>query len=88
MKAQAGVLGSVMDLQLSAFKQSQPALETRTPVEIEMPIHNVDRTVGAMLSGEIARRFGSQGLPDDTIRMNFGLRWAELRCISRQRRDP
>jgi glutamate synthase domain-containing protein 3 len=58
-----------MDLQL--IKQSQPALETRTPVEIEMPIHNVDRTVGAMLSGEIARRFGSQGLPDDTIRVNF-----------------
>ena len=58
-----------MDHQL--IKQAQPALETRTPVEIEMPIHNVDRTVGAMLSGEIARRFGSQGLPDDTIRVRF-----------------
>jgi glutamate synthase (NADPH/NADH) large chain len=62
-------LSSVMDLQL--IKQAQPALETRTPVEIELPIHNVDRTVGAMLSGEISRRYGSAGLPDDTIRVNF-----------------
>jgi glutamate synthase domain-containing protein 3 len=34
-------------------------------------IRNVHRTVGAMLSGEIARRYGSEGLPDDTIRINF-----------------
>ena len=36
-----------------------------------MPIRNVHRTVGAMLSGEIARRYGSEGLPDDTIRFEF-----------------
>jgi glutamate synthase domain-containing protein 3 len=36
-----------------------------------MPIRNVHRTVGAMLSGEIARRHGSAGLPDDTIRISF-----------------
>ncbi len=36
-----------------------------------MPIRNVHRTVGAMLSGEIARRYGSAGLPDDTIRFHF-----------------
>ncbi|HEX4595810.1 MAG TPA: hypothetical protein VH157_16100 [Bryobacteraceae bacterium] len=36
-----------------------------------MPIRNVHRTVGAMLSGEIARRYGSAGLPDDTIRFEF-----------------
>ena len=35
------------------------------------PIRNVHRTVGAMLSGEIARRYGSEGLPDDTIRIKF-----------------
>jgi glutamate synthase domain-containing protein 3 len=34
-------------------------------------IRNVHRTVGAMLSGEVARRYGSEGLPDDTIRVNF-----------------
>ncbi len=36
-----------------------------------MPIRNVHRAVGAMLSGEIARRHGSKGLPDDTIRISF-----------------
>jgi len=48
-----------------------PALEGRTPVTIYLPIRNVHRTVGTMLSGEIARRYGSAGLPDDTIRCQF-----------------
>ena len=38
---------------------------------MELPIRNVHRTVGAMLSGEIARRYGSEGLPDDTIRVRL-----------------
>jgi glutamate synthase (NADPH) large chain len=50
---------------------SLPALENRTPVESRLPIRNVDRTVGTMLSGEIARRYGSEGLPDDTICFHF-----------------
>ena len=53
------------------IKHSYGALETRTPVEMDFPIRNVHRTVGAMLSGEIARRYGSDGLPDDTIRIRF-----------------
>jgi glutamate synthase (NADPH/NADH) large chain len=47
------------------------AIESRRPVELHFPIRNVHRTVGAMLSGEIARRYGSEGLPDDTIRLRF-----------------
>ena len=47
------------------------ALENRTPVSLSMPIRNIHRTVGTMLSGEIARRYGSAGLPDDTIRVQF-----------------
>jgi glutamate synthase domain-containing protein 3 len=47
------------------------ALESKKPVEIHLPIRNVHRTVGAMLSGKIARRFGSAGLPDDTIQIHF-----------------
>ncbi|MEO8127429.1 MAG: hypothetical protein ABI822_10080 [Bryobacteraceae bacterium] len=47
------------------------ALESKTPVEFRLPIRNVHRTVGAMLSGEIARRYGSEGLPDDTIKFYF-----------------
>ena len=47
------------------------AIETGTPVEFKLPIRNVHRTVGAMLSGEIAKRYGSAGLPDDTIKFQF-----------------
>ncbi|QIN80417.1 glutamate synthase large subunit [Rubrobacter marinus] len=50
---------------------SRPALERGEAVEIDSPIRNVNRTVGGMLSGEVARRYGHAGLPDDTIRINF-----------------
>ncbi len=48
-----------------------PALERGEKVTIEMPIRNINRTVGTMLSGEIARRYGHTGLPDDTIHIRF-----------------
>ena len=50
---------------------AKPALERREPVTIDLPIRNVHRTVGAMLSGEIARRYGDVGLPDDSIHANL-----------------
>ncbi len=49
------------------IKEAQPALENRQAVVINTPIHNVNRTFGAMLSGEVAKRYGHKGLPDDTI---------------------
>jgi glutamate synthase (NADPH/NADH) large chain len=58
-------LEKVLDNKL--IEQAGPALENKTPVIIETPICNVDRSFGAMLSGEVARRFGHAGLPDDTI---------------------
>jgi glutamate synthase (NADPH/NADH) large chain len=48
-----------------------PAFDGGAQVRIEQPIRNINRTVGAMLSGQIARRFGHQGLPDDTISVRF-----------------
>jgi len=48
-----------------------PALVEREPVRIEHEIRNVHRTVGAMLSGEVARRYGHAGLPQDTIWVTF-----------------
>jgi glutamate synthase (NADPH/NADH) large chain len=48
-----------------------PALDKREPLRIERPIRNVHRTVGAMLSGEVARRYGHAGLPEDTIWARF-----------------
>ncbi len=58
-------LGRALDHQLIA--QAKPALEQRQPVIIETAVRNVNRTIGAMLSGEVARRHGHAGLPDDTI---------------------
>ena len=48
-----------------------PALDERAPVRIEREIRNVHRTVGAMLSGQVARRYGHTGLPQDTIWVTF-----------------
>jgi glutamate synthase (NADPH/NADH) large chain len=62
-------LGKALDHDLIA--QSQPALEQGKPVHIERTIRNVHRTVGAMLSGEVARRYGHSGLPEDTISVRF-----------------
>ena len=55
----------------SILEQSRAAIETGEPVHFEMPIRNTHRAVGAMLSGEVARRHGSRGLPGDTIRICF-----------------
>src|SRR2546430_5525605 len=69
VQAQDHGLDAALDHELIAG--AKDALENRAPVEMSFPIRNVHRTVGAMLSGEIARRYGSEGLPDDTIRINF-----------------
>lgn len=55
----------------SIIEQAVPALYMQSPVQIEREIRNTDRTVGAMLSGEIAKIYGNDGLPDDTIRCTF-----------------
>ncbi len=47
------------------------ALERRDPVDIRLPIRNVNRTVGTILGSELTRRHGPDGLPDDTIRIHF-----------------
>jgi len=51
----------------SLIAQAQPALENGRTVVINTPIKNVNRTFGAMLSGEVAKRYGHKGLPEDTI---------------------
>ncbi|MFZ0536349.1 MAG: glutamate synthase large subunit, partial [Candidatus Sulfotelmatobacter sp.] len=53
------------------LKAARVAIDTLTPVEISFPVRNVHRTVGTMLSGEIARTYGSEGLPDDTVRIRL-----------------
>jgi glutamate synthase domain-containing protein 2/glutamate synthase domain-containing protein 1/glutamate synthase domain-containing protein 3 len=58
-----------LDYQL--IGHAREALERGKKVSISLPIRNTHRTVGAMLSGEIARRYGEAGLPDDTIKFQF-----------------
>ncbi|HVR91955.1 MAG TPA: glutamate synthase large subunit, partial [Novosphingobium sp.] len=58
-------LGNALDNELIAA--AQVALDRRETVRIERKVNNVNRTVGAMLSGEVARRYGHAGLPDNTI---------------------
>ena len=55
----------VLDRKLIAA--AAPALESREAVSLEFDIRNVDRSAGAMLSGEVARKYGIKGLRDDTI---------------------
>jgi len=62
-------LDGVLDAKLIA--QAWPALEGRRPVKIEAKINNTNRTVGAMLAGEVAGRYGNAGLPDDTIHVTL-----------------
>ncbi|WP_316976168.1 glutamate synthase large subunit [Shumkonia mesophila] len=58
-------LGGALDRLL--IEKAMPALEKREPVIIETAVRNVNRTIGAMLSGEVAKRYGHKGLPEDTI---------------------
>jgi len=62
-------LDQALDYKL--IDHAREAIESGTRIEIKLPIRNVHRTVGAMLSGEIARRYGSAGLAEDTIRFHF-----------------
>jgi len=47
------------------------AIESRKAVDIILPIRNVHRTVGTILGSEVTRRYGAEGLPDDTVRIHF-----------------
>ncbi|NUQ56460.1 MAG: glutamate synthase large subunit, partial [Dehalococcoidia bacterium] len=53
------------------LRLAAPALEHREQIRLDLPIRNVNRTVATMLGSEVTRRFGHQGLPDDTIRIKF-----------------
>jgi glutamate synthase (NADPH/NADH) large chain len=62
-------LDKALDLQLIA--EASKTLETKQPVVISSPINNVNRSVGTMLSSEVAKRYGNIGLPHDTIIVKF-----------------
>src|SRR5690606_35789176 len=53
------------------IERSKPALQSGSPVSFIMPIRNRHRSDGAMLSGEIAKHYGHDGLPEDTIHIQL-----------------
>jgi glutamate synthase (NADPH/NADH) large chain len=59
----------ILDRKLIA--QAQAALDRGAPVRLSTKIRNVDRTTGAMLSGEVAKRYGHVGLPDGTVHVSL-----------------
>ena len=56
---------------VSIIKAAQEALDSTKEVSLEYAIANTDRAVGAMLSGEVAERYGNAGLPEHTISIKF-----------------
>jgi glutamate synthase (NADPH/NADH) large chain len=62
-------LENVLDRALIA--QAQAAIDRGAPVRIEAEIHNTDRSAGAMLSGVVAKAYGHEGLPQDTIHVSL-----------------
>ncbi len=68
-EAQDHGLAKALDNRL--IELARPALERGEKVAIDMPIRNINRTVGTLLSHEIAKRYGHAGLPADTIRVRF-----------------
>jgi glutamate synthase (NADPH/NADH) large chain len=80
-------LGKALDNQL--IELAEPALERGEKVHIDLPVRNINRTVGAMLSGRVAERYGHAGLPDGTIHIQLaGTAGQSLRRLSGARRDP
>ncbi len=63
-------LDKTLDYQV-LLDMCKPALERGEPVAATLPIRNANRVVGTMLGSEVTRRYGAEGLPEDTIRLRF-----------------
>ncbi|HEV8540268.1 MAG TPA: glutamate synthase large subunit [Nitrospiraceae bacterium] len=62
-------LAEILDRKL--IELCKPAIERGEKVSLELPIRNVNRTTGTMMSSQIAKRYGLEGLPEDTITIKF-----------------
>ena len=68
-KQQKHLIDDIIDRKM--IIEAKDALENQTPVNLEYPVINTDRTVGAMLSNEISKRYKADGLPENTIKVKF-----------------
>ncbi len=69
IRSQDHGLDEALDQTLIAL--ADRALEDAYPVRLELPVRNVNRTVGTLLGSEVTRRYGAQGLPDETIHITL-----------------
>jgi glutamate synthase (NADPH/NADH) large chain len=67
--AQVHDISAVKDVDM--IRHAKPAIELQKEISLDYTIVNTDRSVGAMLSGEIAKRYGNEGLPDNTLNIKF-----------------
>jgi glutamate synthase (ferredoxin) len=63
--------GLDMALDNLLLELAKDALQHKTPVQLQLPIRNANRTVGTILGSEVTRRYGAEGLSDDTIKIRF-----------------
>lgn len=68
-KEQKHLIHDIIDRQMMI--DAKDAVDNQTPVSLEYPVLNTDRTIGAMLSNEISKKYDAEGLPDNTIRVKF-----------------
>jgi glutamate synthase (NADPH/NADH) large chain len=69
VEAQIHKIGAVLDRQL--IEKCASALDGKIPTALTLPVRNTDRSVGTMLSYEVSKRFGGQGLPENFITLDF-----------------
>ncbi len=69
VRPQTDTLTDHIDWQI--VQQCRPAIESGESVSLEMPIRNVNRTVGTILSNRVVSKYGLDGLPDNTIQLTF-----------------
>ena len=68
-KSQNHNLENVLDIQI--LKKAKFAIEKKKKQEFRFHIKNTDRTIGAIISNEISKSYGAEGLPEDTLKLNF-----------------
>ncbi|EGW39036.1 glutamate synthase large subunit [Desulfosporosinus sp. OT] len=69
-QAQNHMLEKSLDIK-KLLRMCQPALENRKSIRAKLKINNVDRVVGTIVGSEISKRYGKEGLPEDTIKLTF-----------------
>ena len=53
------------------LRMCRPAIEDQKPIRAKLAINNINRVVGTLVGSEVTRRYGENGLPDNTIKLNF-----------------